>query len=452
MKIGVIGAGLGGLCSAIKLAEEGHSVTVFDGAMECGGVLRSVSHGDHIYDLGTHFIVSSTRKDVNRLFIDPYRSAHDPVLFRGPLREGHFFAGKIHPQMGCPDLTIFPDGLLSQMQAEYLERRCASKTFVTAEERIRKNYGPTVLQYFFNPTLKKLTGLLPIHLSQQVIDDFHLNRVVLFDREKSLLLKKDPYHDDRLAFAELSDRRTSVIKFYPSQGYFGHYVEFLYEQAKAMGVNFRFGQAANELSVSPVQGCALKLADGTRYHCQALVWTVSPFLALKALRPLAELELPAARTVELAHFVCTEPTTLSSMWVNNFDEQFLIYRVTLYQNFRQSQSSSDGYPITVETVTHGREGSGDSDTLQAELAAMGICDSPRFLKLVGVNYLKVPLSKPEVALDDQVSSRYEVLDLLSERFVRVGAGRGISGQVAIMEDVYDRLDSSPFAGLPRSRP
>ena len=447
MKVGVIGAGLGGLCSAIKLADEGHMVTVFDGARECGGVLRSVQHGRYSFDSGTHFIVSSTKPDVNRLFIDPYLSTHDTVLFSGPLLEGHFFAGTFQPNTGCPDLTIFPDQLLSQIQAEYLERRCPSSSFISAEDRVLKNYGPTVLGYFFRPTLKKLTGRFPADLSPQIIDELHLNRVVLFGREESRLLKEDPYHDERIAFADLADRQTSITKYYPCQGYFGHYVDFLFKQAKAAGAEFRLGQAVTEVEVSPAQGCLIGLADGSRHQQDSIVWTISPFLALKAFGVPGGIEPPELRTIVLTHFVCSERTELPSMWVTNYDDDFLSYRVTLYENFRQPQADIGGFPITVESVVGSREALGDEIGLMSELAAMSVCKSPRLLNSVGRHLLKVPISKSQVASAEHVDNRDQVLDALSERFVRVGAGRGVSGQVAIMDDVYERLDHGFFNNL-----
>ena len=39
-RIAIIGAGMGGLCAAIKAKEAGHDVTIFEAMPEMGGMLR----------------------------------------------------------------------------------------------------------------------------------------------------------------------------------------------------------------------------------------------------------------------------------------------------------------------------------------------------------------------------------------------------------------------------
>ena len=50
--VAVIGAGIGGLSTAIRAAAEGRSVTLFEAAPEVGGKLRQLHLGDYRFDLG----------------------------------------------------------------------------------------------------------------------------------------------------------------------------------------------------------------------------------------------------------------------------------------------------------------------------------------------------------------------------------------------------------------
>ena len=51
-KIAVIGAGIGGLCAAARLAKAGHQVTIFEAASQTGGKCRTEWIGRYAFDTG----------------------------------------------------------------------------------------------------------------------------------------------------------------------------------------------------------------------------------------------------------------------------------------------------------------------------------------------------------------------------------------------------------------
>src|SRR3954454_279346 len=57
MKIVVIGAGIGGLAAAIRLANAGHHVTILEARTEAGGLAGSVEIDGHRFDGGPYVLL-----------------------------------------------------------------------------------------------------------------------------------------------------------------------------------------------------------------------------------------------------------------------------------------------------------------------------------------------------------------------------------------------------------
>jgi len=51
-KISVVGAGIGGMSAAARLAKQGHQVTVFENSDQSGGKCRTEWFGDYAFDTG----------------------------------------------------------------------------------------------------------------------------------------------------------------------------------------------------------------------------------------------------------------------------------------------------------------------------------------------------------------------------------------------------------------
>ncbi|RTL21076.1 MAG: FAD-binding protein [Burkholderiales bacterium] len=85
MKVAIVGCGWAGIAAAVRLADAGHDITVFEMAPQPGGRARSVAGADAArpYDNGQHILIGAYRDSLalmRRLGVDP-----DAVLQRLPL-------------------------------------------------------------------------------------------------------------------------------------------------------------------------------------------------------------------------------------------------------------------------------------------------------------------------------------------------------------------------------
>jgi squalene-associated FAD-dependent desaturase len=85
VKVAIVGCGWAGIAAAVRLADAGHDITVFEMAPQPGGRARSVAGADAArpYDNGQHILIGAYRDSLalmRRLGVDP-----DAVLQRLPL-------------------------------------------------------------------------------------------------------------------------------------------------------------------------------------------------------------------------------------------------------------------------------------------------------------------------------------------------------------------------------
>jgi protoporphyrinogen oxidase len=144
-RIGVIGGGMAGLTAALRLAQAGHEVVLWERGKRLGGqaVAFEVDDGVHLEHFYHHLFQSD--RDIVAL-IDELGIA-DHLLWL-PSNVGYFADGRIWPLNGALDLLRlgfipFHDRLRIGLVTAYLQRVRTSKRFeaVTAEHWLRRALG-----------------------------------------------------------------------------------------------------------------------------------------------------------------------------------------------------------------------------------------------------------------------------------------------------------------------
>ena len=440
-RIVVVGSGIGGLCAALELSSRGHAVTVVDGSLEVGGLLRSVAIDGCAFDLGTHFIIQTLDREVDKHMVEPFVESSLTYTFAESLQEAHVLFGRLNNATGCPDLTALLPGELKEAQIEYLAAESAD--FIASEsvkDSVLRRYGRTTYESFFEPAVTKLSGMNPAGLSSEVLETLHIPRVVLFDSETSIQMKRDPRHNARIGFSTIADGSSNVRKFYPRVGGIGAWVSFLRRAAEDQGVTFLLGEAVSAVRFERSRALGVHLESGGFVPARTVLWTVAPEILLRSAGHRLRGPAPIWRDVHLYHFFVDSKLNTDAFWVSNYDPLFHSYRTTLYENFAPASGSNCGARVTVEVLSAPGEVPPPAHVIAAELWRSGIVARPQWgegmFRLGGQASLPraLPLAVPG-SQEARVAS-VEQATGLAENLVLAGAGRNMHGQTNILRDAY----------------
>jgi phytoene desaturase len=137
-KVIVIGAGVAGLAAAIRLACQGHAVTVFEANAFVGGKINSQRFGDYRFDMG-------------------------PSVFTGPeyLEELYTLCGKDfatfkHRQLAHSFAYFYPDGLRMHLPAE--------KSLLVQELASKLDEDPEVLKKYLDKAARNYAHIAPLFI------------------------------------------------------------------------------------------------------------------------------------------------------------------------------------------------------------------------------------------------------------------------------------------------
>lgn len=267
MKIGIIGAGIAGLASAVRMAVKGHEVTVFEANGYPGGKLSEFELEGYRFDAGPSlFTMPHYVDELFRLAGEDPRQHFNyrrlPVVCEYFWEDGtHLtahanagdFAREVEHTLGVPAGKL--QGILADSRRKY---EVTGKIFLEQSlHKIDTWLQPSVAKAMLRiPTLDLFTTMDRVH--RRFLG--HPKMVQLFNRFATYN-GSNPYRAPGL-LSIIPHFEHHIGAFYPEGGMFA-ITKSIYELGRRLGVRYHFNQPVKEIVVEAGKARALKVGNET---------------------------------------------------------------------------------------------------------------------------------------------------------------------------------------------
>lgn len=374
----VVGAGLPGIVAALTLANQGHPCVLLEAAPQIGGLLRSYEVDGDTFDFGTHFANRTGDAELDQLLFGGTEGAwvEYPVLLAG-----NFWNGQLNEVSENPDLNSVNQDIHCRCLADLLSAPGwqGPGQPENAHEFLISEYGQNLVDVFFDPVLRKFTGKTSEALFYNANLLFNLKRFAVLDVSATDELKMSKKFDARVAFHHRDDFKFHKPCLYPISGGIGRWIDGLESKLMRAGVDVR--THAHIESVTTLDQHIQELTvDGQSIGVKGLLWSAPPATFCRLAGQDMGTGKPEFRSSVLVGLVFDRKFTTDCHYVTVFDSDCHSFRITLYNNFRQSKS--DSFLATVEfLVSSDKIDSLDWVNVAAyEMVKMGLCSSDAVLK------------------------------------------------------------------------
>ena len=271
MKVAIIGAGVGGIATAIKLAQNGYQVTVYEKNATPGGRCGQLIRDGHRFDLGaTIFLMPSIYRSVFESLglhlEDCIESKPLPVIYKLYYGSGQTF-----------DFTTNPSKMKAQMEKiesgsfQYMQRyiKTGYNLFkISMDKLLGRNFYH--LFDFINFGNVKLLFQIKTHIRHMTyVRKFFKNPLlqVAFTFQ-NIYVGQNPFTAPAL-FSMLPAAELSEGSLYPIGGMYT-IVEKLISVAKSLGVEFQYNKAVMRINVDAEVATGLLFEDGSELKAESL--------------------------------------------------------------------------------------------------------------------------------------------------------------------------------------
>ena len=265
-KISVVGAGIGGMSAAARLAKQGHQVTVFENSDQSGGKCRTEWFGDYAFDTGPSLLtLPAVFRD---LFLKTGKRI-EHVLDISPVDPAFNYNFADGSKVTFPNLS----NPKTYQEIEKSFGISASNSWRQIIERSEKMWEASRDSFIES----ELTSIWPLLLRKNLINQ--INQISPFTSLRSLSekLKLDPHLKmiiDRYATYTGSDPRSApavllTIAFVEStfgawhiKGGIGQLSVALEQRCRDLGVDFKFKSLVTKILVERNKVEGVVLSDG----------------------------------------------------------------------------------------------------------------------------------------------------------------------------------------------
>ncbi len=293
-KIAIIGAGISGLASAVRLAKAGFEVDVFEKAGNVGGKMNEIHHKGYRFDTGPSLFT------LPELLTELYDLCETPANKRLKV---------LKPEISCryfyPDTTVInawqePEKFAHEVEAKTGEPAIHVLRFLKHSQKL---YELTAPLFIFQPlvSLKTLCSrnalkvLMHLHLLSPLQQMAGKNRKWFRSPKVQQLFNRfatyngsNPYKAP--ATLNIIPHLEHNLGAYFASGGMYRVAQSLYQLAKDQGARFTFNTAVERIQLTN-NGASALIVNGQSTHYDAVVSDVDVFTLYKHLLP--RVKMPA---------------------------------------------------------------------------------------------------------------------------------------------------------------
>lgn len=343
----IVGGGIAGMASALTLQDRSRSYMIIEAANELGGLLRSRTYENYSFDYGTHFINYTFNPDVDSLLMP--KNIDENWHQYSYLKAGSYFncLNESSPLIAAND--VLPADIYAQGLVELLDSLCDESSFANLRQQVIQFFGVTFAESIIIPAMEKLFFSSTENLIPNAHLRYGLHRLIVSTPAVSILLKKIPELDARIAFHSSLHSSSDVKHLYPRKGGVGCWIDELSKRLSPASVKLQAKVVSIELNND---GYKVSLSTGQVVHARYLVWTLPAAMFFHALGEKHQQQPPKLLNTELFHLVFDRPFTSSIFYITDYDPKHCLFRTTLYSN---AQTDDVAYRATVEVLKNNKD-------------------------------------------------------------------------------------------------
>jgi protoporphyrinogen oxidase len=240
----VVGAGINGYILAILLAKNGYKVTILESGTLTGGQFRGIQVDEHVFDHGLYIPQLTGYPDIDNILLE-----NNPVIERALQHKdvaGSIYNGNLNCDSIFMDLRW--DRSLAAKAFYNIAEKYGLKDFKTSStnDYFKNRFGVEAFDRIYKSVIQNVLFQKADDFDVAALKVFHLSRIVLFDNDTSLAIKKDNYFDQIIAYPEQMNIPDDFIKdktpsIYPAKYGLHNLITSLEKQLTQLDIRIELG-------------------------------------------------------------------------------------------------------------------------------------------------------------------------------------------------------------------
>lgn len=334
----IVGGGIVGITAAYFAKKSNNQVTLIEADDRLGGLLKSDCNEAGCFDYGTHVATKTGLNELDDFLFSDFTDENSHQF--DIAKSGNFFAGKLSDISPFVNTNYLTKAIYEKGRLELLKGN--NNLGINLKETLINRYGDTFYQAIFKDVINKFFGCDAQDLANECLNFFDMNRLLAFDKETTLIKKKDEEIDKKIGFHTFSK---GVDKIYPKQGGIGQWTTYLEKKLVEQGVSIQ--TQAQITDITSQDNKFFVTIDNQVLEADELVWTLSSGLLNRFIPTGIVGNKPDFRKTAIYDLVFDKPLNTDSCYINVYDKDYLSSRITCYQNL---QKEKNFYACSVEVL------------------------------------------------------------------------------------------------------